>query len=83
MPTPKHKRDYKKEYKRDHASRKAKKDRAARVKARREAIRKGTVSKGDAMEVDHIKPLSKGGSNRPSNRRVVTRKQNRRKARKY
>lgn len=72
-------RDYKKEYARDHASPEAKKDRAARNKARREAEAAGKVHKGDGKEVDHIKPLSKGGSNAPSNRRVVTREVNRRK----
>ena len=36
---PKKKRDYKKEYARDQSSEKAKKDRAARNKARRQAIK--------------------------------------------
>ena len=69
------KRDYKKEYARDHSSPKAKKDRAARNKARRQS----GLKKGDPREVDHIKPLSKGGSNSKSNRRVVSRSTNRKK----
>lgn len=73
------KRDYKKEYQRDHASPTAKKNRAKRNTARREAMREGRVSKGDGKEVDHIVPLSKGGSNRRSNRRVVSRRTNRQK----
>ena len=56
---------------------KAKKQRAARNKARREAEKAGQVHKGDGKEVDHKVPLSKGGSNAKSNRRVVSRKTNR------
>ena len=73
-------RNYKKEYQRDHASSSAKKDRAARNKARRQAIAEGRVSKGDGKEIDHKRPLSKGGSNSKSNQRVVSRSTNRRKA---
>jgi 5-methylcytosine-specific restriction endonuclease McrA len=69
-------RDYRKEYLRDHASAKAKKDRAARNGARR----KLGLKKGDGMEVDHVKPLSKGGGNGKGNLRAVKRKTNRRKA---
>ena len=69
------KRDYRKEYDRDHASAGAKKDRAARNKARAQS----GLKKGDGKEVDHKKPLSKGGSNSKSNRRVVSRKVNRQK----
>lgn len=53
------------------------KNREERNKARSEALKDGTVHKGDGMEVDHIKPLSKGGSNDSSNRRVVTASENR------
>tara|TARA_R110002012_G_scaffold302074_1_gene502788 strand:- start:692 stop:955 length:264 start_codon:yes stop_codon:yes gene_type:complete len=66
-------RDYKKEYKRDHSSSKAKKDRAARNKAHDEE------NPPAGYEVDHKKPLSQGGSNGKSNRRVVKRSTNRRK----
>lgn len=41
------------ELKRFQSSRKAKKDRAARNKARREALREGRVHRGDNKEVDH------------------------------
>jgi 5-methylcytosine-specific restriction endonuclease McrA len=73
MPTPKEQRDYKKEYKRDHSSTQDKKDRAARNAANRR------LNPGPGQEVDHIKPLSKGGSNGDSNTRVVSRETNRRK----
>lgn len=69
------KRDYKKEYKRDHSSPQDIKNRAARNKARRDA----GLKKGDPREVDHIKPLSKGGSNDSSNTKVVSRTINRKK----
>ena len=70
----KKKRNYKKEYARDHSSAKAKKDRAARNKANR------TLKPKNGQEVDHIIPLSMGGGNLPSNWRVVSRKTNRKKA---
>lgn len=54
-----------------------KKNRAARNKARREAIASGTARKGDGKDVDHRVPLSKGGTNAKSNRRVVPRSKNR------
>lgn len=53
-----------------------KKARVARNKARREAMRKGLVSKGDGKHVDHKKPLSKGGSASTSNTRVRDAKKN-------
>ncbi len=64
-------------YEKYHASPEAKKDRAARNKARRKAIREGRVKKGDGKELDHKVPLSKGGSRSTSNTRVVSRKTNR------
>lgn len=64
-------------YEKYHASPEAKKDRAARNKARREAIREGKVKKGDGKELDHKVPLSKGGSRSTSNTRVVSRRKNR------
>ena len=54
-----------------------KKARAARNKARRQAIREGKASKGDGKDVDHKKPLSKGGSNSKKNTRVVSSSKNR------
>ena len=69
-------RDYAKEYADFHGKPEQIKKRAMRNKARRDA----GLSKGDPREVDHIKPLSKGGSNSKSNTRVVSREANRRKA---
>ena len=80
---PKKKKDYKKIYKKYHSSRKAKTERNMRNQARRRAKRKGLVKKGDGMEIDHIRPISKGGSNKPKNLRVVKRSTNRRKGAKY
>ena len=70
-------RDYKQEYASQHASKKAKKQRAARNNARRTLESAGRVSKGDGKDVDHKKPLSKGGSNGSSNLRVVSASTNR------
>ena len=64
-------------YQKYHASDKAKRQRAMRNKARRDAEKEGRVSKGDGKEVDHKKALSNGGSNAKSNQRVVSRKTNR------
>ena len=50
----KKKSDYKKEYKRDHASRKAKLDLALRNKVRRQALNKGNVKKGDEKDMHHV-----------------------------
>lgn len=82
MPTPNKDRDYKKEYARDHKAKKDKLDRAARNKANRAAKKKGTIKKGDGKDVDHIDPLSKGGSRGLGNTRVVSRKTNRKKSNK-
>ena len=69
-------RNYTKEYRDFHGKRAQIAKRAARNAAR---AAKGLV-KGDGREVDHKKPLSKGGSNRKSNLRVTSRSTNRRKA---
>ena len=45
--------------------------RVARNKARRHAIADGKVSVGDGKEVDHKKPLRKGGAATDANTRVV------------
>jgi len=49
----------------------------ARNKARYVAMKEGKVSKGDGMDIDHIKPLSKGGSTAKHNTRVVPAGKNR------
>ena len=69
------KRDYDKEYKRDHKSTEDKKNRACRNKSRSTA----GLKKGDGKEVDHKKPLKKGGKCTRKNSRVVSRKTNRKK----
>lgn len=50
--------------------------RVERNKARRIMERAGKVSKGDGKQVDHIKPLSKGGTSVMENLRVLTAHQN-------
>lgn len=68
-------RDYAREYRRFQSSKKAKKDRASRNKARRQAEREGRVHKGDGKEVDHVN--SNPRQNTKSNLRVVSRHANR------
>lgn len=68
-------RDYKREYGKFHSSASARKARSLRVMARR----KKKLKVGDPREVDHKKPLSKGGGNGGNNLRVVSRKTNRKK----
>jgi hypothetical protein len=51
--------------------------RVDRNRARRHAIAAGKASVGDGKEVDHIKPLDKGGSGKDSNTRVVPAAKNR------
>ena len=53
-----------------------KKHRAMRNTARRRMIAAGKAKKGDGTHVDHIKPLSKGGTNGRKNLRVVKAKTN-------
>ena len=67
------------DYDKYHASPAAKKDRAARNKARRQAMKSGAVSKGDGKEVDHknFNPRD----NASSNKRVVSRSTNRKRQR--
>jgi hypothetical protein len=59
-------RDYKAEQKYD-GQPEVKKKRAQRNKARRMLEREGIVHKGDNKDVDHKKPLSKGGTTTRSN----------------
>lgn len=53
------------------------KARTERVEARRIEEKNGKVSKGDGMDVDHRKPVSKGGTNAKSNLRVEPKSDNR------
>lgn len=50
---------------------------AQRHKLRREAVKLGMVKPKDGKDLDHKKPLSKGGANTISNARVTTKTQNR------
>lgn len=70
-------RDYRREYDL-YASRPEQiKARSERTTARREANAAGITHKGDGKDIDHIKPLSKGGTNDKSNQRVVSEAKNR------
>ncbi|MBO5957530.1 MAG: HNH endonuclease [Bacteroidales bacterium] len=69
------KRNYKKEYAEYHSKPEQKKNRAKRNAARKEM----GLKVGDPREVDHKKPLSKGGGNSKENLRVVSRSTNRKK----
>lgn len=60
-------RPYKKEYDQYHGTEEQKKNRAKRNTARRRMEAKGRVRKGDGMDVDHKKPISKGGTNASKN----------------
>ena len=79
MPSsPNYKRDYSKSGEGKYDSSPArKKARVARNKARRQLTREGLVRKGDGKDVDHKKPISKGGATSRSNLRVLSAKDNR------
>jgi hypothetical protein len=63
-------RNYKQEYENYDGTEAVKKKRAQRNKARRMLEREGVVHKGDGKDVDHKKPLSKGGTTVMSNLRA-------------
>lgn len=56
---------------------KQKKNRAKRNAARAMLMKAGRVRKRDGKDVDHKRPLSKGGSNKRSNLRVLSKSKNR------
>ena len=64
------KRDYRKENRLFNSKPSEIRKRVARNKARRAMMDMGLVSKGDDKDVDHIRPLSRGGTNTRSNWRV-------------
>lgn len=72
-------RDYRKDYDQFQSSDSAKKDRASRNKARREAEKDGKVSKGDGKDIDHSD--SNPRNNSKSNLKVVSKSKNRGKTR--
>lgn len=70
-------RNYKLEYELYHSRPEQRKNRSERTTARNQAIKEGRVSRGDGKDIDHVKPLSKGGSTARSNTRVVSQSNNR------
>jgi hypothetical protein len=70
-------RPYKKEYEQYQGKPEQIKQRAKRNAARAELMKDGRVSKGDGKDVDHIKPLSKGGSSSKGNLKVKSASSNR------
>lgn len=74
MPVPKEQRNYQKEYANETPERR--KQRVMRNAARRAAVAKHGKSALKGKHVDHITPLIKGGTNEPSNRRIISAKAN-------
>lgn len=70
-------RDYKKEYRDYQGKPQQIKNRAKRNAARAEMVKQGKAHKGDGKDVDHKRPLKRGGSNAPSNLRVISKHSNR------
>jgi hypothetical protein len=68
-------RNYSAEYDKFHASPAAKKDRAARNKARRALSKAGRVKKGDGKDIDHADGNPR--NNAPSNLKVMPKSRNR------
>ena len=68
-------RNYKKEYDEYHGNPTQRRNRSMRNIARRAL----GLKKGDPREVDHKKPLDKGGGNGKENLRAVSKKTNRKK----
>ena len=52
-------------------------NRVERDLARRKLATEGKVTKGDRKDVDHIRPVSKGGTNSRSNLRAISASANR------
>lgn len=80
MPSsPSYKRDYSQEYAtakgRGEVGTGSKSGNALRHKARRKALKLGMVKPG--QDLDHKRPLSKGGSNQPSNWKAASPGENR------
>ena len=71
------KRNYALEYKNYHSKPEQIKKRDARNAARAVLAKEGKVKKGDGQDVDHARPIAKGGTNARSNLRVVPKSENR------
>lgn len=65
-------RDYKKEYREYHGTPEQRRNRSERNKARRLMEKELGKSALKGKDVDHIKPISKGGTNRRSNLQVTS-----------
>jgi len=76
-----YKRDYKREYelqkKRGENGTGSDSGNAQRHRLRRAAIKAGLIEEGSKKEVDHKKPLVKGGSNTLKNVRITSQRENR------
>lgn len=76
-----YKRDYNQEYKtakeRGENGTGSNSGDAKRHRARRKALKLGMIKPGDGKDLDHKKPLSKGGSNDKSNWRITSAHENR------
>lgn len=70
-------RNYRQEYDEYQGTELQKRNRAKRNAARAKLAKAGKVRKGDGKDVDHAKPLSKGGSNSGGNLRVKSASKNR------
>lgn len=70
-------RDYKKENRLFNSKPSERKKRSERSVARVKANKAGITHKGDGKDLDHKRPLSKGGSSARSNLRVVSASSNR------
>lgn len=70
-------RNFRKEYDNYQGKPEQIRNRAERNAARREMEKSGRVHKGDGKDVDHKRPLAKGGSNTESNLRVTSKSENR------
>lgn len=71
---------YKRNYKREWETAKQRgedTDNAKRHKLRRKATKLGMVQPKDGKDIDHKKPMSKGGANTLENARVTTKSANR------
>ena len=71
------KRNYRSEYDRYQGRPAQIKNRSNRNKARREMEKSGVVHKGDGKDVDHKRPIVKGGGTSRANLRIRDRSSNR------
>lgn len=70
-------RNYRQEYDRYQGQPEQIANRSERNQARAQLMKEGRVSKGDGKDVNHIKPLIKGGSNSKGNLNVQSKHANR------